>query len=169
MNSPRVAVLVPATQRYTVFVPPILESFDKYFLKDCAVEVIILTDLPEKVGSRSLFYPAPSLAGRHDPQVSLPLPVRGRSWQRSTTSLCATRTCAWSRRCGREILGDLVATRHPYFYDRQPADYIYERNPSSTAYIAPGAGSAYVMGAFFGGRYANMLEMAADRSAAIRR
>ena len=68
---------------------------------------------------------------------------------------------------GREILGDLVATRHPYFYDKTPAEFIYERNPESTACIPMGSGTAYVMGAFFGGRWTNLLAMARDRAAAI--
>ena len=67
MNNPRVAVLVPATQRYTVFVPPILESFERFFLRDCSVEVIILTDLPEKVNAPHPAHPASPLAGCDHP------------------------------------------------------------------------------------------------------
>lgn len=163
---PRVAVLIPATQRYTVFVPPILESLRKFFLTDCEVEPIILTDLPDKVAARSLFiphHPWPGVTihkfhylcryaeelGRFDYVYILDADMRAVA------------------PVGREILGDLVATRHPYFFDKGPEDFIYDRNPESTACIPPGHGSAYVMGAFFGGRWANVLALAKDRAAAI--
>lgn len=164
--TPRVAVLICATQRYTVFVPPILESFNKYFLKDCAVEVIIFTDLPERVAARTLHIP-------HQPWPGVTIHKFHYICQyaRELADFDYLYMCDADMRVvapvGREILGDLVATRHPGQEGKTPAEYIYERNPASTAYIAPGEGRAYVMGAFFGGKYESMLRMAQDRSAAI--
>ena len=163
---PRVAVLIPATQRYTVFVPPILESLRTYFLTDCEVEPIILTDLPDKVSARTFYIPHQPWPGvtihkfhylcRYEAELS---PFDYVYLLDADMRVVAP--------VGREILGDLVATRHPYFYDKQPDEFVYDRNPASTACIPMGSGSAYVMGAFFGGKWANVLAMAKDRSAAI--
>jgi histo-blood group ABO system transferase len=166
MNKPRVAVLVPATQRYTVFVPPILESYEKFFLRDCSVEVIILTDLPEKVNARTLHIPHQKWPG-----VTIRKFHYLCQYAKELAEFDYIYMCDADMRVvapvGREILGDLVATRHPGFYDKKPEEFTCERNPASTAYIPLTEGKVYVMGAFFGGRYQNMMAMAADRSAAI--
>ena len=163
---PRVAVLIAATNRYTVFVPPILESFRKFFLTDCEVEVIILTDRPERVSARTLLIPHlpwPGVTIRKFHYIC--------QYAEELSAFDYLFQCDADMRVvapvGREILGDLVATRHPWQDGKPPAEFIYERNPASTAYIAPGEGRVYVMGAFFGGKYESVLRMAQDRSAAI--
>lgn len=163
---PRVAVLIPATARYTAFVPPILQSLREHFLTDCEVEPIILTDLPDKVEARTLFIPHAPWPG-----VTIHKFHYLCRYEQELTSFDYLYMLDADMRVvapvGREILGDLVATRHPYFYDKQPEDFIYDRNPESTACIPIGEGSAYVMGAFFGGKRENMMAMARDRAAAI--
>ena len=163
---PRVAVLIAATQRYTALVPPILASIDKYFLKDCVVEVIILTDLPDRVQARSLLiehHPWPWVAMhkfhficQYAPQLS----------EFDYVFMCDA-DMRMIAPVGREILWDLVGTQHAYLYGRPPEEFLYERNPASTAYIAPGEGRVYLQTAFFGGRFQHMLEMATNRRDAI--
>ena len=68
---------------------------------------------------------------------------------------------------GDEILGDLVATMHPYqsFYPKQQRTY--DRNPKSLAYVPAGQeGELYYAGGFNGGstkRFLEMAEVLADR------
>ena len=166
MNAPRVAVLVIATQKYTGFVPAILESFEQYFLKDCAVEVIVLTDLPKRVPARTLH-----VAHQPWPGVTIHKFHYLCQYAQELAAFDYLYLCDADMRVvapvGREILGDLVVTRHPYLHGKPPEEFLYERNPASAAYIAPGLGTAYFQAAFFGGRYANMLALAADRSQAI--
>lgn len=52
---------------------------------------------------------------------------------------------------GDAIIGDLVATQHPYFYNVDRAKFSYEANPSSAAYVPANLGSHYFAGGFFGG------------------
>lgn len=166
-TKPKVAVLVPATAKYTVFVPPILASFRQYFLTDCEVEVIILTDLPDKVSpARALYIP------HHPwPGVTIHKFHYVCQYEKELSAFDYVFMCDADMRVvapvGHEILGGLVATRHPYFYDKTPDQFIYDRNPQSTACIPLGEGRAYVMGAFFGGRWPDFLAMAKDRAAAI--
>lgn len=62
---------------------------------------------------------------------------------------------------GDEVLGDLVATMHPYqsFYPKEERSY--DRNPNSLAYVPPGEeGEFYYAGGFNGGSTKRFLEMA---------
>ena len=166
MNAPRVAVLVPATQKYTVFVPAILASLEKYFLKDCTVELIVLTDLPKRVPVRTLY-----IAHQPWPGVAIHKLHYLCQYAQELAEFDYLYVCDADMRVvapvGREILGDLVVTKHAYFYGKPLDELPYERNPASTAYIAPGRGTAYFQKAFLGGRYANMLALGADPSAGI--
>ena len=68
---------------------------------------------------------------------------------------------------GDEVLGDLVATMHPYqsFYPKEQRTY--DRNPKSLAYVPAGdEGELYYAGGFNGGstkRFLEMAEVLADR------
>ena len=68
---------------------------------------------------------------------------------------------------GDEVLGDLVATMHPYqsFYPKEQRTY--DRNPRSLAYVPIGKeGELYYAGGFNGGstkRFLEMAEVLADR------
>lgn len=68
---------------------------------------------------------------------------------------------------GEEVLGDLVATMHPYqsFYPKEQRSY--DRNPKSLAYVPVGEeGENYYAGGFNGGstkRFLEMAEVLADR------
>lgn len=163
---PRVAVLIAATQRYTALVPPIMASIDRFFLKDCAVEVIVLTDLPERVPARTLL-----IEHRPWPWVAMHKFHFICQYAAQLAEFDYVFMCDADMRVvapvGREILGDLVGTQHAYLYDRPPQEFTYERDPESTAYIAPGEGRVYLQTAFFGGRYEPLLAMATDRRDAI--
>jgi histo-blood group ABO system transferase len=66
---------------------------------------------------------------------------------------------------GEEILGELVATQHPGFYDKPYSFFSqsYEKRPQSTAYMPPGyGGKNYYAGGFNGGRTARFLQMSEE-------
>jgi histo-blood group ABO system transferase len=69
---------------------------------------------------------------------------------------------------GDEILGDIVAVRHPYQSFLQVTKMTYERNPRSLAYVPVGQGTTYYAGGFHGGRTAAFMEMAEVLAARIR-
>jgi len=68
---------------------------------------------------------------------------------------------------GDEVLGDLVATMHPYqsLYPKESRSY--DRNPNSLAFVPPGEeGENYYAGGFNGGKtecFLKMAEVIADR------
>ena len=165
-TKPRLALLIAATQRYTALIPAVQASVEQFFLKDCEVELIVLTDRPEQVKARTL-----RIEHRPWPWVAMHKFHFICRYARELAEFDYVFMCDADMRIvapvGREVLGDLVGTQHAYFFDRPPAEFIYERNPASTAYIAPGEGRTYLQTAFFGGRYQQMLAMASDRRDAI--
>jgi len=68
---------------------------------------------------------------------------------------------------GDEVLGDLVATMHPYQSLYPKEQRTYDRNPKSLAYVPAGEeGELYYAGGFNGGstkRFLEMAEVLADR------
>jgi histo-blood group ABO system transferase len=60
---------------------------------------------------------------------------------------------------GNEILGELVATDHPAFFNKSRINYTYETNPKSTAYIKPDEGTKYFIGSFQGGSTTKFIDM----------
>ena len=68
---------------------------------------------------------------------------------------------------GDEVLGDLVATMHPYQSFVPKEQRTYDRNPKSLAYVPVGKeGELYYAGGFNGGstkRFLEMAEVLADR------
>ena len=68
---------------------------------------------------------------------------------------------------GDEVLGDLVATMHPYQSFVPKEQRTYDRNPKSLAYVPVGEeGELYYAGGFNGGstkRFLEMAEVLADR------
>jgi SAM-dependent methyltransferase len=71
-------------------------------------------------------------------------------------------------RVGDEILGELVAVRHPYQSFLPATERAYERHPLSLACVPVGQGTTYYAGGFQGGRSAAFMEMAAVLAARIR-
>lgn len=52
---------------------------------------------------------------------------------------------------GDDILGDLVATQHPGFFDKPRAYWTYENRPELNSYIPYNMGKQYVVGSYQGG------------------
>jgi len=68
-------------------------------------------------------------------------------------------------RVGEEVLGELVATQHPGFYDKPYSFFSqsYEKRPQSMCYMPPGyGGKNYYAGGFNGGRAGRYLQMAEE-------
>lgn len=60
---------------------------------------------------------------------------------------------------GDEIIGDLVATRHPGYWNSPPHTLPYDRNPISKAYVPHTEGYMYYAGGFNGGTSENFIKM----------
>ncbi len=69
---------------------------------------------------------------------------------------------------GEEVIGETVGTVHPLFYDKPRGMLVgYEERQDSKAYISPDKGRRYYQAAFFGGRTANFMAIAAELAECI--
>jgi histo-blood group ABO system transferase len=158
----KAAMLVIATNKYIRFVAPLWESAKKHFLKGHDVTMFVFTDadsVPDgcvKVPHFHEPWPGPTLHRYH-------------TFLKARDQLLTQDYLYYSdadmlfvNSVGDEVIGDLVATIHPGFYNKPKTEFSYERRPESMAYIAPGHGSHYFAGGFNGGRAATFLRMAEE-------
>ncbi len=162
-----VGLLVIATNKYIQFVEPLWESAKKHFMAGTGHDphMFVFTDadaVPKgtlKVPHRHRPWPYPTLLRYHaftDNESCL---------QDMDYVFYCDADMRFEGDVGEEILGDLVATIHPGFWDKQPEFFSqsYEKNPRSCAYMPPGMhGKHYYAGGFNGGRRERWLQMARE-------
>jgi len=161
-----IGLLVIATKKYIQFVAPLWESTKKYFMAGTPhkVHMFVFTDSPTV------------------PEGTILIPQEHQKWPFST--LCryhmftrhkeqlskmdylfySDADMRFEGNVGEEILGELVATQHPGFYDKPYSFFSqsYEKRPQSKCYMPPGYGKAYYAGGFNGGRATRFLQMAEE-------
>lgn len=163
-STPNIGLLIIATNKYISFLQPLLESADKFFLKNCNVSYYIFSnkfDSTLKTKRNIKFFNI-----NHEPWPNMTL-KRYDFFNKEENSL---QLCDYLYYCdadmkfvndvGTEILSDLVGTIHPGFFNSNNIQYTYERNPLSQAYIPFGQGNRYYAGGFNGGSSKLFLKMA---------
>jgi hypothetical protein len=148
----KICVLTIATGHYSRFLPVLRASVAWRFLVGHDVRHLIFTDcdIPSTDTIRIVRIP-------HEPW---PLPTLRRydHFRAARDVLLEHDYCFYldadmrvDRPVGDEILGELVATRHPYQSLLPPARMSFERDPRSLACVAPTEGTMYYAGGFNGG------------------
>jgi histo-blood group ABO system transferase len=151
-------MLVIATGKYTRFVGPLLESANEHFLPGHEKTVFCFTDgIADDpivtVPVDHLDWPGPTLKRYHyfsDAAERL---------KDMDYLFYSDADMLFVDKVGDEVLGDLVATEHPGFYNKRPQDFSYERRLKSKAYMPPRVGRKYFAGGFNGGKRENFLQM----------
>lgn len=154
-----IGLLVVATGRYIEFIPPLIESAEKYFCRNHKVTYFVFTDgqLPQSpyivpIYQRRLGWP-------YDTMMRLPMYDKARDYFKDMDYLFACDAdMLFVDDVGDEILGDLVGTLHPGYVGRRGT---YETNQASTAYIPHNEGKHYYAGGFNGGKRDEYLMLAA--------
>jgi histo-blood group ABO system transferase len=159
----KIGLLVIATGKYISFVGPLWDSAKKYFMAGTphSIHMFVFTDAqaaPEGtilVPHKHSSWPAPTLMRYH-------AFVNAKETLLSMDYLYyCDADMRFEENVGEEILGELVATKHPGFWDKPRSffEQSYERRPESAAYMPPNYGKAYYAGGFNGGRAKRFLEM----------
>jgi histo-blood group ABO system transferase len=160
-HAARVGLCVIATAKYRMYIRPLLRSVRRNFLAGHEVTVFLFTD------------------GKVEPEEDLcVIPVEHSQWPgmairryplfREHAAVFEGMDYLYYMDAdmrvidmvGAEILGELVGTVHPGFYDKPREKFSYERRRESAAWIAADEGSRYFCGAFQGGRASAYLEAA---------
>ena len=155
-----VGLLIMATGKYTVFLPQLLASADKYFLPGHNRTYFIFTDglAPElenviRIEQKRLGWP-------FDTMLRFTVYAKATAYFANCDYLFACDAdMLFVDTVGDEILGKRVATRHPGYVLPDQCHDDYERNPASTAYVRQSEGLYYFAGGFYGGSKEEFLRL----------
>jgi len=159
IKNKKIALITIATGKYLSFLPELYETASKHFLPGKDVKFVLFTDnikYAEKITAghgAKIFY----IKHKQWPFVTL------KRWHAFSEAERYLRDnfgylyyidadMVFHDDINDEIIGDLVATKHPGFYNKPRETFIYETRKESTAYVAPEEGEFYFIGAFQGGR-----------------
>ncbi len=144
-----IGLLVVATGRYIQFVPPLLESADRCFLKNHKVTYFVFTDQEPVFHPHAIYSFQERLGWPFDTMHRYHVYYKHRELFDEQDYLFAIDAdMLFVDAVGDEILGERVATLHPGFVGQRGS---YETHPYSCAYIGPEEGSRYFAGGFYGG------------------
>lgn len=155
----KVGLLLIATGKYDRFVQPLLDSVDKYFLKEHEVHKFLFTDSSKFKQTDHLHI----IPKKHEP---FPAPTLKRyetfvNYKEELLKMDYLFYCdvdmLFVDEVGDEILSERVATIHPGFLGGRGTP---ETRPESKAYIASGESMSYYAGGFNGGTAKEFLKMA---------
>jgi len=164
----RIALTTIATGRYIEFVPPLLDSASDFFLREHDVTFHVFTDRDASnwAYSHYTFHERWPLVTLHRHRTLTDWFRRTDACEQYDYVFHCDSDMRFSTTVGDEILSDLVATIHPGFYGKRPAEFSYERRSESLACIKRGSGERYYAGGFQGG--ASQVYFAACREIADR-
>lgn len=145
----KVGLVVMATGKYISFAFPLINSAEKYFCKNHQVTYFIFTDGKVTPRKNVVFVYQPKLGWPFDTMNRFQAYYNARQLLSEQDYIFACDAdMLFAGTVGDEILGERVATRHPFFMDRRGT---YETNPISTAYVSDKEGQFYFCGGFYGG------------------
>lgn len=155
----RVGLLLIATNKYVQFVEPLLASMREFFLTGHEVTAFCFTNMdhaPEgttRIHIEHKPWPGPTLYRYHNFSNA----------RQAFASMDYLYYCDVDMKfvapVGNEVLGELVATNHPGFYNKPRQAFSYERRRQSIACVRPNEGSHYFAGGFNGGKKDVFLKM----------
>ncbi len=158
-KSNKVGLLIIATNKYTEFIQPLIDSADEFFLSGYDVTYFIFTNKELDVTSKRNIISIDTIH-KDWPWMTL---GRYKIFTRNSPMLmdmdylyyCDV-DMKFVSNVGDEIFGDLVATQHPGYYDRRGSP---EQNEKSLAFIPSNLKTQYFAGGFNGGSVDEFLKM----------
>lgn len=156
----RIGMVVIATNKYIRFVEPLWASAKQHFMQGHDLNMFVFTNQPDvpagtiRIEQEHLPWPQPTLKRYHI------FSKHAAQLMSMDYLFYSDADMRFADTVGNEVLGDLVATIHPGFYNKGRQEFSYECRPESTAFMAPHEGSNYFAGGFNGGKAANFLKMA---------
>lgn len=168
ISKKKAGLLLIATGRYDVFILPLIESADKWFLKNHEVTYFLFTDTQMEINHPRVV----KIPHEHKP-FPYPTLFRYNTFVRHESCFgemdylfyCDI-DMLFVDKVGDEILSERVFTQHPGYYGRRGTP---ETNPASLAYVAPGEQMQYFAGGFNGGTREEFMKMAKTIDANIRK
>lgn len=164
----KIALNLIATNKYTAFLPEIINSINEYFFRDCDVDVVIHTN--QEIQKNVFGEIKPNLIINkidHEPWPYTTL-KRFHYFDGASDILLRSDYCFYIdvdslfvKSINTDILPEsgLIGTIHPCLYTGEGSP---ERNPASEAYIPYGSNNRYFCGGFIGGSSREFIEMSRE-------
>ncbi len=148
-----------ATGKYTFFVPPLIQSAEKFFCRNHHVTYFVFTDgtieIPPSADVVTIYQGR--LGWPYDTMNRYHVYDKNQALLASQDYLFACDAdMLFVDDVGDEILGERVATQHPGFVGKRGS---YETNPLSRACIYDWEGKQYFAGGFYGGTSTEFLNI----------
>jgi histo-blood group ABO system transferase len=156
----KVGLLVIATNKYIKFAQQLYDSAKQHFVAGNELTMFVFTNMPDvpagtvRIEHEHLAWPGPTLMRYHVFSKNSGLLSKMDYLYYSDVDMRFVDTV------GNEVLGDLVGTIHPGFYNKARSEFTYERRPESAAFMGPNDGFMYYAGGFNGGKSDRFLSMA---------
>jgi len=155
----KIALITIATGKYLSLIPDLYGTAPKYFLPGHEVKYLLFTDKVNEAKKISECEKATIFKIKHEkwPYITLKryntiFGVEDYLRDNFDYLYYIDADMNFFDIVGDEIMGDLVATKHPGFYNKPREEFIYEKRKESTAYITQDKGEHYFIGAFQGGK-----------------
>ena len=164
----KICILTKATNKYIQFVERLYDNIEENFLNDHEIQGLLFTEHDVETSDNIKVSKI-----EHEPWP-IPTLKRFNYFIKEKEHISKFDYCYYFdvdmgivAKVGDEVLGDLVATMHPYQSFVPKEQRTYDRNPKSLAYVPLGEeGELYYAGGFNGGstkRFLEMAEVLADR------
>lgn len=166
-----IGLCITATGRYSEFAQTFVESCRKHFFKDHNVTYFIFTDdenYPEKPDEMAVYQKR--LGWPYDTLMRFEIYLKNKHLLKDMDYVFACDAdMLYVSDVGEDMLGDLIGTRHPGFYDKSRSQFSYETRRHSTACIKPSEGQYYFAGGFYGGNLNEFIKLLEVTSRNIKR
>lgn len=160
LNAQKIGLCIMATGKYLEYAERLITSARTHFCKNHDVYYFVFTDGTLKdTGTDIVRIEQKRLGWPYDTMMRFHAYYDARELLTEMDYLFASDAdMLFVDTVGDEIIGDLVATLHPGYYNKPRSQYTYENNKNSKAYVKKKEGKYYVCGGFYGGSAAAMLE-----------
>lgn len=153
-----IGVLVMATGKYIKFVPQLVKSAETYFCPGHEVTFYVFTDQEPPVLEQTVFIHQDRLGWPFDTMMRNKIYYQNRSsYAKENYIFALDADMLFVDHVGDEVLGKLVGTIHPGFWNKPTATY--ENRKTSNAYVNAKKAKHYFAGGFFGGSKDEMLKL----------
>lgn len=164
----KVGLCIMATGRYVVFASELIKSAREFFLKDCQVTYFVFTDGELSCEGEDIQTTYQSRLGwPYDTMMRFEVYFNNKNLFDGYDYMFALDAdMLFVSDVGEEILGDLVGTIHPGYYNKPGT---YETRRASTACVRKREAEHYFAGGFYGGKTKEFLQLLSTTSANIRK
>lgn len=163
----KIGLCITATGRYDVFASKLIESARNFFLKNCQVTYFVFTDGKIQTADDIKVIYQKRLGWPHDTLMRFEIYLNSKELFNECDYVFALDAdMLFVSDVGEEILGDLVGTIHPGFYNQRGT---YETSWKSTACVRKKEGKHYFAGGFYGGSREEFLKLLSTTSCNIRK